>query len=637
MSVKSRQRAALDDKPIVEMGQDGIIRHLNEAAKAFYGTGDAVSAGTPIHGLFLSERGEYAPFLERALRGEYLSGLYALHKSAAKDYVRVEYSLHPVTDRLGSVTGLRLLVQRQLDESPQTLQVWEHDAWVKGLVETAVDAIFAIDEHGHVEYLNSAAQHMFQYDGSEILGKNIRILMPNPYSDRHNEYLRRYIETGVRKIIGIGRDVVCKRKDNTTFPAHLSVSEVRLEGRRVFTGILRNISAQYEAQAEQNRLLGELQERNKKITCLYSVGEVLRAAESEGEMLEKVVHLIRPACFRPQISKVRLDFDEQVYECPTFTGSRWMQSFTIHVGNRSRGKLCVAYMEDLSEPALEHFLREDRNLFEAVAHTIGEAIERREAEAQVIQASKLASIGELAAGVGHEINNPINGIINCADLLMKHAAPGTQTFQFAQLARSEADRIATIVRNLLTFSRQEKEQHSLARICDVVTVTLSLCKKKIEKSYIQLQVDVPDTLPRIKCRSERLQQVLMNLIINAIHALDDRFSSPDPGKVLNINGFITEEQGKDYLCLEVLDRGAGIAPSIRERLFDPFFTTKGRDRGTGLGLSVSDGIVKDHGGYIRVESEVNDYTSFKVFLPLDNAWKLEHELPGDSNQREGMA
>src|SRR5690606_4448390 len=132
----------------------------------------------------------------------------------------------------------------------------------------------------------------------------------------------------------IGRDVVCMRKDGTTFPAHLSVSEVRLEGRRVFTGILRNISAQYEAQAEQNRLLVELQERNKKITCLYSVGQVLRAAETESEMLEKVVHLVRPACFRPQVSTVRLDFDEQVFEYPTFVKTQWMQAFPIQVGNR---------------------------------------------------------------------------------------------------------------------------------------------------------------------------------------------------------------------------------------------------------------------------------------------------------------
>lgn len=245
--------------------------------------------------------------------------------------------------------------------------------------------------------------------------------------------------------------------------------------------------------------------------------------------------------------------------------------------------------------------------------------ERRYAEAQVIQASKLASVGELAGGVAHEINNPINGIMNCADILMSSVREGTRERQYVELIRSEADRVAIIVRNLLTFSRQEREEHSQARLTDIVNVVLSLSGKSIAKAHIDLTVDVPEDLPKVRCRSERIQQVLMNLIINALHALEERYPGADPNKKLFIRGAVVSLFGRRHMRLTVEDYGTGIDPTHIDRLFDPFFTTKGRDKGTGLGLSVSDGIVKEHGGTLSVESEFGNFTRFHVDLPLDTA------------------
>jgi signal transduction histidine kinase len=259
---------------------------------------------------------------------------------------------------------------------------------------------------------------------------------------------------------------------------------------------------------------------------------------------------------------------------------------------------------------------------------LGVTIERRDAETKVLQASKLASIGELAAGVGHEINNPVNGIINCADILLETLEGGSKNHQFAELVRSEADRIAKIVRNLLTFSRQDRERHSPARLCDVVEAVLSLSRKKIAKSHVELTVNVPEDLPKLKCRSEQLQQVFMNLIINALHSLDDKYPQDNAKKKLNIIGRRIEFDGEPWIRLTIEDFGGGISPVHMERLFDPFFTTKGRDRGTGLGLSVSDGIVKDHGGHISVDSELGQYARFHVDMPLDNGWQIEDDETG---------
>lgn len=494
---------------------------------------------------------------------------------------------------------------------------WDSDAWFRGLVESAVDGILTINALGVIHHVNGAALRMFGYSREELLGNNINMIMPSTYARHHDAYLARYLETGEQRIIGIGREVVAQRKDGTTLPVYLTISEVVFGDQRFFSGLLRDISVEYEARREQERLLGELKERNKKITCLYSVGEVIRGQAVEMDIFRAVAQLIRPACSHPERTRTRIEFDGHIYEELAVSVTPWTFSAPIVVGGRTRGKLELVYRESIDPTIPGPLTQEDCTMVEAIARTLGEAVERREAEAKVIQASKLASIGELAAGVGHEINNPINGVINCADILLENMPADSPDRQFAELIRSEAERVATIVKKLLTFSRQQQEQYSLASIEDVLESVLSLSAKKIEKSLIELRLKIPPSLPRIRCRAEQLQQVLMNLIINAIHALDERYPEGAPDKVMTIAMQPVTMHGRSHLEILVEDRGVGMTEGTRARLFDPFFTTKGRDKGTGLGLSVSDGIVKDHGGFFEVESEPGAYARFKVYLPVD--------------------
>jgi len=377
-------------------------------------------------------------------------------------------------------------------------------------------------------------------------------------------------------------------------------------------------------QAEKDQLLQDLNKRNIEITCLYRVGEVIRSLDVLDDIFREVVKLIQPAFSFPDITRVRITFDEDVHQTPGFEETPWRIKSDIEVAGRYRGCVEVYYLEEQPDQDIGPFLSEEQDLIDAIASTVRETVERREAESQVIQASKLASIGELAAGVGHEINNPVNGILNCADILLQRFDAATKEHQFAALVRSEAERIAGIVSNLLMFSRQDKEHHSPARLCDIVETVLSLSRKKIAKSHVELSVDVPADLPRLRCRSEQLQQVVMNLIINALHALDERFPGSDPDKKLFISARPVHYTGGPFLRLTIEDRGCGIAPVHIDRLFDPFFTTKGRDRGTGLGLSVSDGIVKDHGGVISVESEQDRFARFHVDLPLEQTTQAKN-------------
>jgi two-component system, cell cycle sensor histidine kinase and response regulator CckA len=245
--------------------------------------------------------------------------------------------------------------------------------------------------------------------------------------------------------------------------------------------------------------------------------------------------------------------------------------------------------------------------------------ERWAIEAQLRQQQKLEAIGTLAGGMAHEINNPINGIMNYAQLIADRLAPDSPLIGYTNEILRETERVATIVRNLLTFSRNDKQAQSPARMADILENTMSLVRTVLRHDQITLRVDVAADLPVLRCRSQQIQQVLMNLITNARDALNERYPGHDPDKTLELSASLLEKEGRPVIRVTVDDHGTGVTPEIRERMFEPFFTTKPRDKGTGLGLAISHGIVTEHRGEIIVESEPGAYTRVHVDLPLVGA------------------
>ncbi len=490
------------------------------------------------------------------------------------------------------------------------------EAWTRAIVEAAVDGFITIDDKGTVFYMNPAAERLFGFQAEEILGKNIKVLMPQSFAEHHDEYLARYLRSGSATIVGIIREVVGLRKDGTEFPMELSVSEIHLGEKRLFTGVLHDITRRKQRQEEKDRLLRELNKRNVELTCMYRIEESIRSRGALDDIFADAVQYIGQAFADPEGVAVCLTFDDSQFRSPQFQETQWRVQAPITVNGRQRGFVDVFYLQDPETEEDAAFLKEEADLIAAIASVFGETLERRELEAQVIHASKLASIGELAAGVSHEINNPINSIMNCADILIKDTDPNSRQNQFARLIQSEAMRITNIVKNLLTFSRQDSEVRRPTDWREIVDAVLSMSRKKFSKSNVTLHIEIPDDLPQLCCSSEQMQQVVMNLMINALHALDEKYPESHEDKILRVTACRIDSDGVGGVRLTVEDHGTGIAPVHRDRLFDPFFTTKGRDKGTGLGLSVSDGIVRNHGGIIRVESELGEYTRFHVDLPL---------------------
>lgn len=258
--------------------------------------------------------------------------------------------------------------------------------------------------------------------------------------------------------------------------------------------------------------------------------------------------------------------------------------------------------------------------------------EKKRLEAQLQQSEKMKSIGTLASGVAHEINNPINGIMNYAQLIVDRIAPDNPLSEFAGEIIHETERVAKIVRNLLTFAREEREVYATARMIDIVASVQSLIETVIRRDQITIEINVPDDLPRIKCQKQQIQQVLVNLITNARDALNDRYPEYDENKKIIVSSILFRKGGKSQIRTTVEDHGTGIEIDIQDRLFDPFFTTKPREIGTGLGLSISYGIVKKHHGELTVETEPGQYTRFHMDLPvtmvgvLKQTPKLNHNI-----------
>ena len=267
-------------------------------------------------------------------------------------------------------------------------------------------------------------------------------------------------------------------------------------------------------------------------------------------------------------------------------------------------------------------LRDEDGAVSGALATVEDVSEQRRLQEQLIQSAKLASIGQLAAGVGHEINNPLNGIINYAQLLLNEAEPGSRQTRLLEGILREGDRVTNIVRDLLTFARVEKEAHSPAHVPDILRATLTLTDQQLRKDSVILEIEEQPHLPQIKCRSQRIQQVFLNLISNARDALNARYPKGNPNKRLTIRIEQVEKEGQPYVRTTFHDWGVGIPAQNLPRVFTPFFTTKKPSEGTGLGLSVSYGIVQDHRGDIQVESIEGEYTIFRVDLPVDNGWEL---------------
>jgi PAS domain S-box-containing protein len=363
-------------------------------------------------------------------------------------------------------TGIDMTERVRVEEALQ-----QSEARMRGIVETAVDGIVTINEQGRIESFNPAAERLFGYTESEVLGENVSLLMPAPYREEHDAYLERYLQTGERKIIGIGREVTGQRKDGTTFPMDLAVGETYVGKRRMFTGIARDIT------------------------------------------------------------------------------------------------------------------------------------ERKRATEEMYRADRLALVGQLTSGLAHEIGTPLNVIAGNAELLRLELREHGLAIEPLETISVQADRITGLIGQLLTFARAEERAMESLALREPLTQALRLLETRFKHEAITTIVDVPADLPPVWGVAHQIEQVFLNVLVNAWHAM--------PG-----GGTVTVRAGVDndrYVWIAFSDTGVGMAEATLSRVFEPFYSTK-ENRGTGLGLTMCQQIVESHHGRIHLESIPGAGTTVTVVL-----------------------
>jgi len=377
------------------------------------------------------------------------------------------------------------LRQNRVRATASTQDALSREAHLRSILETIPDAMIVIDERGAMQSFSTAAARLFGYSADEVLGKNVRMLMPSPYRESHDGYLQRYLRTGERRIIGIGRVVVGERRDGSTFPMELSVGEMKSADRRFFTGFIRDLTDRQRTEARLQELQTEL----------------------------------------------------------------------VHI-------------------------------------------------------SRLTAMGEMASALAHELNQPLSAIANYMKgsrrLLEDRSDEQSALVRDAlEKAAEQSLRAGQIIRRLRDFVARGESERRIESVKKLVeeASALALVGAKEHGVRVRFQIDPVNDLVLVD--KVQIQQVLLNLIRNAIEAMEQA-----PRRELLI---ASRARDGDLLEVSVADSGPGIAPEISSQLFQPFVTTK--RLGMGVGLSISRSIVENHGGQIVAEPNEGGGTVFRFTMP----------------------
>jgi PAS domain S-box-containing protein len=485
----------------------------------------------------------------------------------------------------------------------------------QALMEAAVDAIVVIDHLGQVQAVNDATCRTFGYPASELLGENVSKLMAEPDRTRHDDYLERHHEASHARIIGIGRDVTARRRDGSVFPVRLSVGRVPDSIPPRFVGLMRDVSTEREVAAalelQRDRANAYL-ELHDSILLELGADHRVREINSRGaDLLGASVACIvgrdwlgflngEPERERAQLLLAGAQSAgaprEREFECVDATGA----PRRIHWR-------CIALRAADGEPA--GWLCSGNDV---TARAVAER-QARLAQERLTQVARLATAGEMAAGVAHEINQPLTAITTYARACERYLAmPQPDLAEAGDAVRgiaAEGLRAGEIIRRLRQMVRLDvPDTRTRLDVHALIEELRSLLDADARVHDVRLQIDLPSERPFVIGNGLHLQQVILNVVRNAFEALLDR--SPGSRQV-TVSTAINDAEDVE---IRVDDNGPGVDPTISDRLFDPFSTTKAT--GTGLGLSMSRTIVQSHGGTIQTAPLKPHGTRFVVRLPV---------------------
>lgn len=493
---------------------------------------------------------------------------------------------------------------------------------LSGIINSAMDAIISVDEQQKIVLFNRAAEQMFGYTATQMLGQPLSRLLPERFREMHASHIQRFGITGETTRAMGGLNAICGlRQNNEEFPIEASISQIETQGQKLFTVILRDITERVRASerlVEQAALLNQSHEAI--VVCdldgrirywsngaqrLYgwsaeeTVGRVARDVLNSGDtarLLDATQRTIEAGEWNGELRQLTKDGREVVVE------GRW----SLVRDAAGNAKSILAINTDITE--------------------------KKRLEANFLRAQRLESIGTLASGIAHDLNNVLSPISMGAQMLQMKLHD-EQSQRLLALMQSNANRGAEMIKQVLSFARGISGQRVVLQPKHLIREVIRIAEETFPKS-IRIEQRLPTDLWTINGDATQLHQVLLNLCVNARDAMPQggRLTITAENQPLDeLYARMLKKDGAgsgNFVVITITDSGAGIPPAIIDRIFDPFFTTKEPGKGTGLGLATTQSIVTAHGGFITVESQPGAGAKFTVYLPA---------LQLDDQQRAGIA
>lgn len=561
----------------------------------------------------------------------------------------------PILDDHGAVDRVVGVAEDVTQRKNAELALKKSEAQTCAILAGVVDGIITINEKGIVETFNPAAERIFGWRADEIVGKNIEVLIPTPHKQQHGSYIKRYIRTGIPGIIGRPQELVGLRRDGTTFPMDLHVTEVPLAGYRLFAGVVTDVTERKTAQ-DKLKVIALRQ------TAIATLGQYALTGVELGELFGEAVEMLSRT-LNADFCKV-LELQPDANSFLLRAGKGWHEGLVgvatvpaspdFQAGytlSRTRPVVCddlncehrfarpnllvehdivcgisVVIAGDkrpfgvlgVHSRKLRSFTDEDITFLQSIANVLADAIARKSAEQRVKQHeaelahySRLNTMGEMATGLAHELNQPLSAIMNFTEASIRQLQ--SETCDVASAAKNmervvrTTDRAGQIIRRLKDLVRKSPLRRRSVQVNTLIRDTIALVISELRLSNITLRCDLRESIPMVHADAIQIQQVILNLIRNAIEALQ---RTGQDGRTLTV---LSSCLSTGSVEVTVCDTGPGLAPQVAEKIFEPFITTK--PEGLGMGLSISRSIIGAHGGHLAFEPNVGRGAIFRMTLP----------------------